>query len=55
MCSALPLLSSRTHGTVLPDDDEPRLHERIKAVERELLVETVARLGTTATRGRELR
>ena len=35
---------------VLPGDDEPRLHERIKAVERELLVETVARLATT---GRE--
>ena len=32
---------------VLPDDDEPRLHERIKAVERELLVETVARLVAT--------
>ena len=32
---------------VLPDDDEPRLHERIKAVERELLVETVARLAVT--------
>jgi phosphoribosylglycinamide formyltransferase 1 len=32
---------------ILPDDDEPRLHERIKAVERELLVETVARLAAT--------
>ena len=32
---------------VLPDDDEQRLHERIKAVERELLVETVARLAAT--------
>ena len=32
---------------VLPDDDESRLHERIKAVERELLVETVARLAAT--------
>jgi phosphoribosylglycinamide formyltransferase-1 len=32
---------------VLPDDDEPRLHERIKAVERELLVETVARIAAT--------
>ena len=32
---------------VLPGDDEPRLHERIKAVERELLVETVARLAAT--------
>jgi phosphoribosylglycinamide formyltransferase 1 len=29
---------------VLPGDDEARLHERIKTVERELLVETVARL-----------
>jgi phosphoribosylglycinamide formyltransferase-1 len=36
---------------VLPDDDEPRLHERIKAVERELLVETVARLAAPGTRG----
>jgi phosphoribosylglycinamide formyltransferase-1 len=35
---------------VLPGDDEARLHERIKAVERELLVETVALLATT---GRE--
>jgi phosphoribosylglycinamide formyltransferase-1 len=32
---------------VLPDDDEDRLHERIKTEERELLVETVARLVTT--------
>jgi phosphoribosylglycinamide formyltransferase 1 len=32
---------------VRPDDDEASLHERIKAVERELLVETVARLVTT--------
>jgi folate-dependent phosphoribosylglycinamide formyltransferase PurN len=31
---------------VLPGDDEDRLHERIKAVERTLLVETVARLVT---------
>jgi formyltetrahydrofolate-dependent phosphoribosylglycinamide formyltransferase len=29
---------------VLPGDDEARLHERIKAVERELLVHTVAEL-----------
>jgi phosphoribosylglycinamide formyltransferase 1 len=38
---------------VLPGDDEARLHERIKDVERELLVETVARvvtgLGTETT------
>ncbi|MBN1093901.1 phosphoribosylglycinamide formyltransferase [Blastococcus sp. TML/M2B] len=38
-----PVLAQR-EVPVLPDDDEPRLHERIKAVERELLVETVARL-----------
>jgi phosphoribosylglycinamide formyltransferase 1 len=31
---------------VRPDDDEARLHERIKEVERELLVETVAQLVT---------
>lgn len=29
---------------VRPDDDESRLHERIKVVERRLLVDTVARL-----------
>jgi phosphoribosylglycinamide formyltransferase-1 len=33
---------------VLPDDDEPRLHERIKTVERELLVQTLAGLVTRA-------
>jgi phosphoribosylglycinamide formyltransferase-1 len=38
-----PVLASR-EVPVLPDDDEERLHERIKTVERELLVETVARL-----------
>jgi phosphoribosylglycinamide formyltransferase-1 len=32
---------------VHPEDDEPRLHERIKAVERELLVQTVADLAAT--------
>jgi phosphoribosylglycinamide formyltransferase-1 len=31
---------------VLPGDDEARLHERIKDVERELLVQTVAQLVT---------
>ncbi len=41
-----PVLAQR-EVPVLPDDDEPRLHERIKAVERELLVETVARLVAT--------
>jgi phosphoribosylglycinamide formyltransferase-1 len=30
---------------VYPDDDEARLHERIKAVERRLLVETIEKLG----------
>ncbi len=45
-----PVLAQRA-VPVLPDDDEPRLHERIKAVERELLVETVARLVATGTRG----
>jgi phosphoribosylglycinamide formyltransferase-1 len=30
---------------VEPEDDEPRLHERIKAVERRLLVEVLERLG----------
>jgi phosphoribosylglycinamide formyltransferase-1 len=45
-----PVLAQR-EVPVLPDDDEPRLHERIKAVERELLVETVARLVATGTRG----
>ena len=29
---------------VQPDDDEPTLHERIKSVERDLLVEVVGRL-----------
>ncbi len=40
-----PVLAQR-EVPVLPDDDEDRLHERIKTVERELLVETVARLVT---------
>jgi phosphoribosylglycinamide formyltransferase-1 len=38
-----PVLAQR-EVAVRPGDDEARLHERIKAVERELLVETVARL-----------
>ncbi len=38
-----PVLAQR-EVPVLPDDDESRLHERIKAVERALLVDTVARL-----------
>lgn len=41
-----PVLAQR-EVPVLPEDDEPALHERIKAVERELLVETVARLVAT--------
>ena len=40
-----PVLAQR-EVPVLPDDDEDRLHERIKTVERELLVATVARLAT---------
>ncbi|MGK5114207.1 MULTISPECIES: phosphoribosylglycinamide formyltransferase [unclassified Geodermatophilus] len=40
-----PVLAQR-EVPVLPGDDEARLHERIKTVERELLVETVARLAT---------
>ncbi|SDH49800.1 phosphoribosylglycinamide formyltransferase-1 [Sinosporangium album] len=42
---------------VLPSDDEDSLHERIKTVERDLLVETVGRMareGFTVT-GREVR
>ncbi|MDQ1660890.1 MAG: phosphoribosylglycinamide formyltransferase 1 [Blastococcus sp.] len=41
-----PILAQR-EVQVRPDDDEASLHERIKTVERELLVETVARLVTT--------
>ena len=40
-----PVLAQR-EVAVLPDDDEAGLHERIKDVERELLVETVAQLVT---------
>jgi phosphoribosylglycinamide formyltransferase 1 len=47
-----PVIAQR-EVPVLPGDDEARLHERIKDVERELLVETVARvvtgLGTETT------
>ncbi|WP_026370179.1 phosphoribosylglycinamide formyltransferase [Kallotenue papyrolyticum] len=35
---------ARAEVPVLPDDDEATLHERIKAVERRLIVETVRRL-----------
>jgi formyltetrahydrofolate-dependent phosphoribosylglycinamide formyltransferase len=44
-----PALAQR-EVPVLPGDDEPRLHERIKDVERELLVHTVAQLATASTR-----
>ena len=40
-----PVLAQR-EVAVLPGDDEARLHERIKDVERELLVQTVAKLVT---------
>jgi phosphoribosylglycinamide formyltransferase-1 len=40
-----PVLAQR-EVAVLPGDDEQRLHERIKDVERELLVQTVAQLLT---------
>jgi phosphoribosylglycinamide formyltransferase-1 len=40
-----PVLAQRP-VPVLPGDDEARLHERIKTVERELLVQTVAALAT---------
>jgi phosphoribosylglycinamide formyltransferase-1 len=41
-----PVLAQR-EVAVLPGDDEARLHERIKAVERELLVQTVAEIVAT--------
>jgi phosphoribosylglycinamide formyltransferase-1 len=40
-----PVLAQR-EVAVRPADDEARLHERIKDVERELLVQTVAQLVT---------
>jgi phosphoribosylglycinamide formyltransferase-1 len=46
-----PVLAQR-EVRVEPGDDEASLHERIKSVERELLVETVARLAPTV-RGTE--
>jgi phosphoribosylglycinamide formyltransferase-1 len=42
-----PVLAQRP-VPVLPDDDEARLHERIKTVERELLVQTLAGLVASA-------
>jgi formyltetrahydrofolate-dependent phosphoribosylglycinamide formyltransferase len=44
-----PVLAQR-QVDVLPGDDEARLHERIKAVERELLVQTVAEIVTASMR-----
>ncbi|MCU1614344.1 MAG: phosphoribosylglycinamide formyltransferase [Frankiales bacterium] len=44
-----PVLAQR-EVPVLPGDDEAGLHERIKTVERELLVHTVAELAATTTR-----
>ena len=41
-----PVLAQRA-VPVLPGDDEARLHERIKTVERTLLIDTVAQLATT--------
>jgi phosphoribosylglycinamide formyltransferase-1 len=48
-----PIVAQRAVD-VLDGDDEAALHERIKTVERELLVETVAQLAT-AERTREPR
>jgi phosphoribosylglycinamide formyltransferase-1 len=48
-----PVIAQR-QVAVRPDDDEARLHERIKDVERELLVQTVAHLvapGSMSRRG----
>jgi phosphoribosylglycinamide formyltransferase-1 len=44
-----PVLAQR-EVAVLPEDDEAGLHERIKEVERELLVDTVAQLVTAHPR-----
>jgi phosphoribosylglycinamide formyltransferase-1 len=44
-----PVLAQR-EVPVRPGDDEAALHERIKTVERELLVETVAQLAAATTR-----
>ena len=45
-----PVITQR-EVPVLPGDDEARLHERIKNVERELLVQTVAELVPATTEG----
>jgi len=44
-----PVLAQR-EVPVVPGDDEARLHERIKIVERQLLVETVAQLAAAEAR-----
>jgi formyltetrahydrofolate-dependent phosphoribosylglycinamide formyltransferase len=49
-----PVLTQR-EVPVLPGDDEARLHERIKEVERELLVQTVAELAPAVLRRETLR
>jgi phosphoribosylglycinamide formyltransferase-1 len=49
-----PVIAQR-EVPVLPGDDEAGLHERIKDVERELLVETVAELVTSGTTRKILR
>jgi phosphoribosylglycinamide formyltransferase-1 len=49
-----PVIAQR-EVVVRPDDDEPRLHERIKEVERELLVETVAQLAPTVMKRKSSR
>ena len=47
-----PILAQR-RVAVLPDDDESTLHERIKAVERVLYPEVVARVMASLARGDE--
>jgi phosphoribosylglycinamide formyltransferase-1 len=49
-----PVLAQR-RVAVLPGDDEARLHERIKDVERELLVQTVAELVPAVQKGKSYR
>jgi phosphoribosylglycinamide formyltransferase-1 len=48
-----PVLAQR-EVPVEPGDDEARLHERIKIVERQLLVETVAQLAPTVREARKV-
>jgi phosphoribosylglycinamide formyltransferase-1 len=47
-----PILAQR-RVAVAPDDDEASLHERIKAVERDLYPRVVARVMASLARGRE--